>query len=56
MLPQLQDQKAIRAAYTNYGFITTATVEMVKLPEVYSSGTNPFEKKNDGRDFKYYIL
>jgi hypothetical protein len=56
MLPQLQDQKAIRAAYRNYGFITTATVETVKLPEIYSSGTNPFEKKNDGRDFKYYIL
>jgi hypothetical protein len=35
--------EAIWAAYTNYGFITTAMVEMVKLPEVYSSGTNPFE-------------
>jgi hypothetical protein len=41
-------------AYTNYGFISIATVEMVKHLELYSSGTNPFEKKNDGRDFKYY--
>jgi hypothetical protein len=29
---------------------------MVKHPEVNSSGTNPFEKKNDGRDFNYYIM
>jgi hypothetical protein len=29
---------------------------MVKQVEVYPSGTNPFEKKNDGRVFKYYNM